>query len=59
MTGQAFQSGEIVFSNNMNLSKTFQPFIDNFESNVEVVYQIAIVPVYGHRKHNEEEEVEN
>ena len=43
----------------MNLSKNFQPFIDNFESNVEVVYQIAIVPVYGHRKHDEGEEVVN
>ena len=37
----------------MNLTKNFQPFIDNFESIVDVVYQIAVVPVYGH-SHDED-----
>ena len=41
----------------MNLTKNFQPFIDNFESTVEVVYQIAVVPVYGHR-HDEDQSEE-
>ena len=59
LTGQAFQSGEIVYSNNMGLTKNFQPFIDNFESSVEVVYQIAVVPVYGHRRHLNGEDIEN
>ena len=43
----------------MGLTKNFQPFIDNFESSVEVVYQIAVVPVFGHRQHLNGEDIEN
>ena len=50
LTGQAFQTGEIVYSNNMSLMKHFLASIDNVSGTVERVHQIVVVPVFGHRR---------
>ena len=39
--------------------KNFLPSIDNVSGTVERVHQLAVVPVYGHRRQEEDENIEN
>ena len=55
LTGQAFQSGEIVWSNNINQMKHFLASVDNVSGTVKRVNQIAVVPIFGHHKYNDDE----
>ena len=38
--------------------KNFLPSIDNVSGTVERVHQLAVVPVYGHRRQEEDENIE-
>ena len=55
MTGQAYSTGEIVYSSKISEMKNFLPSIDNVSGTVETVHQLAVVPVYGHRRQEEDE----
>lgn len=48
VTGQVYNSGEIVSSNMISRLAAYQPSIDN-RADEKNVRNIMIVPIYGHR----------
>ena len=48
ITGQAFQTGEIIYSNRVERMNGFLPSIDNLTTNITDVHNFMIVPIFGH-----------
>jgi hypothetical protein len=49
LTGRVFQTGKLVFANDMKQAQGYIPSIDNLSSNVKDVQSILVLPVYGQR----------
>lgn len=47
LTGRVFQTGKLVFANDMKQAGGYIPSIDNLSSNVKDVQSILVLPVYG------------
>lgn len=50
ITGKVFQTGEIIYSNDLKSLGNFIPSIDNLTNNVKDVRSLLIIPVFGHRE---------
>ena len=48
ITGQAFQTGEVIYTNRVEKMNGFLPSIDNLTTNVTEVHSFMIVPIFGH-----------
>jgi hypothetical protein len=57
VTGQVFQSGKYVVNNAVSQMTNFLPSVDNLSSNVKDVYNMFIVPVFGHRLDEDNDEL--
>ena len=50
VTGEAFCSRKIVWSNNMQQLPNFMPSVDNLSHKVKDVKNVVIGPIFGHLK---------
>ena len=48
VTGKAFQTGQVIYTNKISNLAGFIPSIDNLTVNVKDVHSCMIVPIYGH-----------
>ena len=48
VTGKAFQTGQVIYTNKISNLAGFIPSIDNLTTNVKDVHSCMIVPIFGH-----------
>ena len=49
ITGQAFQTGKVIYTNKVERMNGFLPSIDNLTTNITDVHNFMIVPIFGHK----------
>jgi len=49
VTGDAFKTGKLIYTNEIKKLQSFLPSIDNLSKNVKDVRSILILPIFGHR----------
>ena len=49
VTGRAFRTRQIIYSNQMDKLTDFLPSVDNQANHIKDVHSLMIVPIYGHQ----------